>query len=182
MLDDDKKKNFFLRAKHICLINTHLTAKATFERSTQAQDPIVQYPDVKSLSLENSILSLNQKIELSSLESMKLLKDSTLQSATSRYSTLKHLELDNYKNPGCLGDMTLDTVVIDGSKGTNEGLILLVNLMKLEVCVKNKVTTVKVKTLYTPWDPVEVESNAIALDKFSAGLSDVSGAWNDDKN
>jgi len=59
VLNDDKKKDFVLKVKHLSLVNAHLTAKCTFEKSAQASDPIVPYPIIQSLSLDNSILSLN---------------------------------------------------------------------------------------------------------------------------
>jgi hypothetical protein len=82
-------------------------------------------------------------------------------------------------NPACLGDMALDTVVIDGRNGTNEGLTMVEKLMTLEVCVNNKYTTVKLKTIYTPWEPHEFENNNLALDKLLACKCDISGGWND---
>ena len=75
--------------------------------------------------------------------------------------------------------MTLDAVVIDGRQGQNEGLIMLEKLMTLEVCVSNKITRVKIRTLYTPWDPIEVESNELALEKLMSCLCDISGGWNE---
>lgn len=126
--------------------------------------------------MENSIVSLNQKIELPNLQSVSLLDKSVFQYDLSRSKGMRHIEIDNYQNPASLYDLTLESVVLDGRKTTNEGLMMLENLLRFEVCRKNKETTVQVETLYTPWDPSQVEL-PVALEEELKSDSELSPSW-----
>lgn len=88
--------------------------------------------------------------------------------------TLKHFEMDNYKNVACLNGKSLDSLVIDSTKCVNEGLVSLDRLIAMDICQNTKVTTVRLDSLYTPWG----QDHAQNLDTVLAKTSNVSGTWN----
>lgn len=66
MLDCPQKSNFMLKTRHLSLVNAHINAKLSFKRST-VSNCATAYQQIESISLDNSILSLNHKFDLPAL-------------------------------------------------------------------------------------------------------------------
>jgi hypothetical protein len=110
-------------------------------------------------------------MELPRLNRLRLENDSTFKCDCAK--NLRHLELDSFKNVGSLNDTPLDSVVIDSTKNFCESLSSLESLLTMDLCQANKVTTLMLECLYTPWN----SDHAANLDAVLSKSATVSGTW-----